>query len=37
MDIFIGFVTAAGILLLCVGLGLAVMQLVAWVLGGGKD
>jgi hypothetical protein len=37
MEIFIGMIVAILILMVCVGFGLAVFQLVVWILGSERD
>jgi hypothetical protein len=37
MDVVIGSIIAGLLLVICVGFGIAVFQLVDWILSGGKD
>ena len=37
MNVLVGMIVAGMILLLCVGFGLAVFQVVVWILGGGGN
>lgn len=37
MDVLGGMIVAGLILLVCVGFGFAVFQVVVWILGGGRD